>query len=526
MIGSLLAVSLAWAQKQQPVVVPEFHPSSIGDGIYLYKDMPTDLTLVPKEAGGRNGKLWIRNIGSALLIAGQVDGAAPDFPRNQTQILAKDHIEVWLATVPDVPMPPIGWGNQFGEELLPKGADSCAEWAKQDAASAPAGTQKQQKCRAWAAEQQQYRNAFRKLFVRQWLLTPDYAIEVYATPAYDLITTKYASDQAAYKDEIPETLKPKGKVQMWYSPLNGGQGYTFQIAIPYSAFPPANTLDLENLWLMVDVFNPAPQGKKMGAYSSSSPLRTFGKPETFNQLQLKPRRSFRVAPCDIGLDGTDKYGAKHPGWFLPQHDQFVLGSEFESETFILVNEANGYAYLPSGVSPMVRTVHHFWHSVGENQWVCGPGLAYQKGLDSRHYEDVVAEEGFDAKTLKNGTLLIKSGPRVYYSEFGSGQCGACPRYDLEIFAIDKTLKLTEALSLGGVVQGDNDAVDISVSRDWSEVVEYKEQRTESTDANGSPFWSATTYCLDAVKYTKCGEKKDVHPPNPPVLKELRDSDNM
>lgn len=525
MIGSLLVASFGWAQKQQPVVVPEFHPSSIGDGIYLYKDLPADLTLIPKEAGGRNGRLWIRNIGSALLIAGQLDGETPDFPRNKSQILAKDHVEVWLATVPDVSMPPIGWGNQFGEQLLPKGPDSCAEWIK-DSGDASSQAESEKKCRAWAAEQQQYRSAFRKLFVRQWLLTPDYAIESYATPAFELITSKYASDQAAYKAEIPQALKPKGNVQMWYSPMNGGHGYTFQITIPYTAFPPANTLDLENLWLMVDVFNPAPQGKKMGAYSSSSPLRAFGKPETFNQLQLKPRRSFRVAPCEGGLEGADKYGEKHSGWFVPQHDQFVLGSEFESETFIIVNEANGYAYSPVGLSPIVRPHHHFWRSVGENQWVCGPDLAYQKGTDSRHYKEVVAEEKFDVKALTDGTLLVKSGPEVYYSEFGSGQCGACPRYDLEIFAIDKTLNLSEALSLGGVVQGDNDAVDISVNRDWSEVVEYKEQGTDTANANDNPLWSATTYCLNAAKYTKCGEKKAVQPPDPPVLKELRDSDNM
>lgn len=69
-------------------------------------------------------------------------------------------------------------------------------------------------------------------------------------------------------------------------------------------------------------------------------------------------------------------------------------------------------------------------------------------------------------------------------------------------------------------------MDIAVSRDWSEVVEYKEQKNESTNADDNPSWSATTYCLNTAKYTKCGEKKDVHPPDPAVLKELRDSDNM
>ncbi|HLW52811.1 MAG TPA: hypothetical protein VKW06_08200 [Candidatus Angelobacter sp.] len=519
-----LVCPFTWAQEPEPIIVPESHPTSIGGGINDYKDTPPDLLLVPEEAGGRSGRLWIRNIGHALLIVGQVDGGTPDFPRNKSQILSKDHVEVWLAAAPDIPMSPMGWGNQFGEQLLEKGPDSCADWEKEQDVDARVKAENVLACRKWANEQQQYRSVFRKLFARQWLLTESYSIEAYATPAYELITSKFASDQPAYKAEIPEALKPRGKVQMWYTPSNGGRGYVFQIAIPYGSFPPLNTADLENLWLMVDVFNAAPQGKKMGAYSSSSTRRVFGKPETFNHLQLQPKRTFRIAPCSVGLEGRDKYGDRHPGWFVPQHDQFVLGSEYESETFILVNEANGYAYSPSGLSPIVRPTHHFWQFVKDDEWVCGPNLVYQKGQQAKPYEKVVGQPGFGAKRLNDGTLLVKSGPEVYWSEFGSGQCGACPRYGLALYSIDQNLNLADALTLGGVVQGVDDAVDITVNADWSQVVQYQEHPAEKEQADST--WSATTYCLNGMKYSKCKEEKNARPPDPPVLKELRDSDNI
>jgi hypothetical protein len=517
----ILAAPLGWSQQPGPIAVPELHPDSVGNGVSAFKGLPPDLTLTSKDPGGRKGQLWIRNVGTGLLIAGQVDGPSPEFARNPNDVLSKDHIEVWLAGSADVSMPPPGWGNQFGEQLLPQGANSCPDWVKETSPDAPNKAELEQACRAWAAQQQQYRSVFTKLFMRQWLLAPNLSVEAYATPAYDVITTKYAGGQKAYSARIPRLLKPSGKVQMAYTTRPGVSGYSFQIQIPYSAFPPVNTLELENLWLMVDVFNAAPTGKKMGAFSSSSPLRAYGKPETFNQLQLRPKRSFRMGPCSASLEGPDKYGDKHPGWFVPQHDQ---DSEFETDSFILVNEAEGYAYNPSGLSPVVRLTRHFWHRIGSNEWICGPGLAYQKEQNSKQYEQMTAEEGFDARRLQDGTLLVKSGPRVYYSEFGSGECGACPRYGLEIFALDKSLNLKQALSLGGVVRGDQDAADFSIAPDWSKVVQYQERPPEQNDPNAKSTWTAVTLCLKGMEYVDCGEKKNVQPPNPPLLKKLRDLD--
>lgn len=510
----LVTSLLGWSQAgQNPIIVPEML-GPVTSGVFAFKDTPADLKLVPKEAGGRTGQLWIRNIGTGLLIAGQVDGPAAQLPRASTEMLSRDHVEIWLATALDLSLPPIGWGNQFQEEELPEGPDSCADWAKQHSPGEPDTTQEEKDCRTWATRQQQYRSMFKKLFVRQWLLAPNIGMEAYATPAFDLIREKYPAGKNS-SGPMLQPLKPAGLPRMSFSVQPSG--YSFQIQIPYSAFPPINTLRLENVWLMVDVFNSAPSGKKMGAFSSSSAVREYGKPQTFNQLRLQPMQVFRMSPCGDGLEGADKYRHSHPGWFIPkQHPDAGL----ETDSFILVNEASGYAYEPAGFSPVVRSTHHFWRSLGANEWVCGPALAYQKDQDTKRYDQWVEQDAFGAHRNSDGIILIKSGPAIYYSEFGSGECGACPRYGLQILALDPSLNLKQALALGGVVRGENDAVDFSLSADWSQVVQYQEAPSDHDNPDASGTWTATSYCLKGLEYVECGVKKNVQPPHSPLLKQL------
>jgi len=70
--------------------------------------------------------------------------------------------------------------------------------------------------------------------------------------------------------------------------------------------------------------------------------------------------------------------------------------------------------------------------------------------------------------------------------------------------------------------------DFTVSADWSKVTEFN---LTGNDENLPGSWSSTTWCLrknterykaDAYLYEKCGQKENVQPPDPPVLKELRD----
>ena len=143
--------------------------------------------------------------------------------------------------------------------------------------------------------------------------------------------------------------------------------------------------------------------------------------------------------------------------------------DFERDAFIVVNEGKGYQYEPEALSPTAHPVHYFWHVIGENEWVCGPHLTYRKGDKRQSFDVDVDEDGFDAHRLPGGDLLIKVGPRVYGSAFGSGQCGACPRTELRVFRLNTNMKIQNALELGRIVDTD-ESHDFTVSPDWSQVV--------------------------------------------------------
>jgi hypothetical protein len=149
---------------------------------------------------------------------------------------------------------------------------------------------------------------------------------------------------------------------------------------------------------MVDIFSPAPPGKKMGPFSTSSPTRVYGKPETFNWIRLDPARNFQMTPCDIGLTGADKHHEDHSGWFIPHASE---STGWQSDAFVLVNESGGYDDGPDGLSPVVRRIHNFWHVIDTGEWVCGPQLAYRKGETTTQLGETVGEQEFDAKRMSD-----------------------------------------------------------------------------------------------------------------------------
>jgi len=222
----------------------------------------------------------------------------------------------------------------------------------------------------------------------------------------------------------------------------------------------------------------------------------------------------------VGLTGTDKYGNDHPAWFIPHAGQTW---EVESDAFLLVNESRGYQYLPDGLSPVVRPSHHFWQNVSPGEWICGPELAYRKGENFHLYPENVRDEGFAAKRVSDDLLLIKSGPDAYGSEFGSGTCGACPRIDMRVFALDRNLHLSKALDLSTLLDnGDGKSIDFSVAADWSSVVQF--DQAPFNDQGEPGLWSSTAWCLRGTAYERCGQEQNVQPPDPPLLQELRNPD--
>jgi len=508
LFGFLLGGAPAMAQDAQaPIQVPQLDPGDLGQPDFRFEaSIPAAANLIPRGPGARSGHIWIGNTGHSIRIIGEVDGPAPVWPQDKGSILAKDHVEVWLAGPDDVDMPPIGYGNQFGMTTMDSEAD-CAPMrsprSDEDDASA------QQKCRDWFDTQKEdYRPLFTRLFIRQWLLGGKMTGEFFATPAYETLTQDYGLDMSR--------VKPDGAVQFRYEVRPGKTGYRFEIDIPYDAFPPLNATEISSLRFMVDVFSAAPQSRKEGAFSTTSATRAYGNPATFSKLRLEPPIAFQLSPCGNKLEGADAYGANHPAWFLPD---FKPQDSYQADAFLVVNEAHGYQYEPGDtMSPTIRPIQFFWHQIGTTEWVCGPQLTYRSGMMIREYPEKVSKDGFDARRSPDGSLLIKEGPLVWISEFGSGQCGACPWTELRILAIDSNENLVTLLNLGSRIGGppEPSSGDFSVSRDWSRIVEYDAKEND----DGDEIWSSVTYCRGDVGYDVCDSKQEVKPPDPPVIRQL------
>jgi hypothetical protein len=317
--------------------------------------------------------------------------------------------------------------------------------------------------------------------------------------------------------------------------VNEPHGYTFQILVPFSSFPPLPSVSIDKLRIMVDVFSPARAGRKTGAYSTSSAARVYGNPATFNTVKLDEPVEYHLSPCKLPLSGINHRGElsmsgpsesgayADPAWFVPSTNP---AGGYESETFMAINDSNREG--PDGLSPAIRLTHFFWKNTGPDEWVCGPALSYRKGSDIQNYPYTVLETGFDVKRIPEGDLLIKTGPRVY-NWAGNSQCGACPWTEMKIFDLRSDRKMFGALSLEYQINGNDLASqDFSISPDWSRVVQFDLVPDGSFE---HPSWTSTTYCLvtdteryqtRVHRYAECGKKNNVEPPNPPLLKELRD----
>jgi hypothetical protein len=338
------------------------------------------------------------------------------------------------------------------------------------------------------------------------LLADGISIESDAKAAYSVVSSTFSSSRIV-------TLEPRGQVRFRSQARADNRGYRFQVDIPYSSFPPLNHLQLSEFRLMVDVFS-ATRASEPG-FSTTSPNREPGQPNSFNRMRLDSAHEFKLGPCGNKLEGTDAYGRLHPAWFIPE--AIASGHPYQADEFLIVNEAHGYAYEPGdAISPVVRPIHVFWHQLDSVESVCGPTLTYRNADQTRQFAGVsVVEDGFDAMRTQDGRVLIKEGPMVWHSEFGSGQCGGCARTKLNIWTVDKSLNLISLLALGATIQDRPWLQDFSVSPDWSRIVEFDE-----TGDYDNRVWSSVAYCLDQNHYRECDRKENANPPDPPVIRQF------
>ena len=233
-----------------------------------------------------------------------------------------------------------------------------------------------------------------------------------------------------------------------------------------------------------------------------------------------------MTACHFPFEESTDQGDKNFVWVLPEL-QFNPVSLCDTFEVVVQNENAWDNSEPHGLSPEVMTHHHFYRyfplgpGKDNSVWVCGPNLAFAKGDNIKSFPEVISEEGLDYKPMPGGRLLIKVGPKVGTRGYNHGECGDAPVTDVRIFDLDKDLDLHTAIALGGVIcSGPPFSQDFTISSDWSQITEY-DKIEEFPDS-----WSSTTYCLKSwggsgYNYEPCGEKQNVQPPNPPVLKQLR-----
>lgn len=501
--------------------------------------LPATMELIPKAAGAHPGKIWVRSSDQGLDIWGQVQIPNNDlrWPKQKSEMLASDHVEVWLSASPEVEMPPIGYGNQFGEIDLKSAAD-CTPVENGGGPGDPR-IPKIKDCERWYNQQVDYRKQLERLFTRQWLAAsddPGSPTMPSKSPFEDFASTAWASLNASlFKDDLPQPLKPQsdgvrsefnteyGKRQMETQADGGNEnvnivtGYSFHFFIPFTAFPPAQLLRLRNLYLMVDVFSAAPEGKKMGALSTTSSERVWGKPSSFNRVVLDAPRRQEITACGANPVEEDMYGVPHHAWYFPLAGK---GPLYLSTVYDIENPAGGYMYDPAGVSPIFKADEHFWKIQADGAAVCGPKLEYDNSGFKTRSDFFVAKEHFETKALADGWLLVRSGPDMStQSAFGSGACGACPVMDFHMYSISPEGEIGSALDISNEYSGYENQPsdgDLAIAPDWKKITDYEDVLTYLNDGKGGQqdHWSSTSYCLEGHAYSKCAEEKNASPPNP------------
>jgi hypothetical protein len=462
--------------------------------------------LIPHSPAARSGVVQVSETDAGILISGDVAGPTPRWPASVDRMAEGDHVELWLADVDAPALPPVGWGNQFGYEWLAAEQDCMAERL-----SIP-DTLARQWCTQWYRKQLRYRGIARRLFVRQWQLAPGMTAEVFATPAYT------ALDSSGRLALAP--LEPAGEPHGEFA-SRAGRGYRFEVLVPWDAFPPMQSLRFTALRVMADVFSPGTAPRRYGPFSTTSTTRKWGDPTTFPAVQLPEPRAYYLTPCREPphrpvLESAPDFEA------LTASDSARVyyrptGTLDLRRLIVLDSRAVGYQYAPDSTtwSPVaLRT--RYWSEQEEGGDLCGPRLAYAEASGVARSDFVVAlPDSLEVHQLANGDFLLEAGPRVVYSAFGSGQCGACPRVTIAMYYVDRAAhRITEALNYVDVAEQEESDIDVSVSPDFSEVTIFRGTYVSPSDT--VMRWTSVTHCFDAAHhaFAECRHADRATPPSP------------
>jgi hypothetical protein len=447
--------------------------------------------------------MWVGQVDEGIVVAAEIrSGLVPD----ETATL-----RIGLRGSGELTFPPLGWGHQFGFNVL---------HSEEDCARREMGDDDPSACEAWYTRQLDYRAALSPLFEREWrlrLLDAENVEEVAAGAAF-------ARLPATVRDVIGP-LAPRGSATAFTRPIAGtAGGVGVEVLIPWSAFPPVRAPDLAAVTLAFDWVDPGADPASESGWLAGTEPRALANPRTHT-----------ITPCEYGLAGLLIPGG-HGRSSRPASDGAVpymipeVSGDLRS-LIVLDNVAAGYLYEPDGStwSPAAYESSYEVLDVGRGERVCTPVLAYAADGERASTSDwtetgegdwfglQVDPRELDVRRLDDGDLLVKSGSRVTFSYYGSGQCGACPRVGIDFFHIStESGAITPALRFVEIAEPTIRDIEIEVSDDWSTVSIFRsEPRFASDDVNID--WSLTRYCIVrtpgiATTYEICAEETDVEEP--------------
>jgi hypothetical protein len=401
-------------------------------------------------------------------------------------------VAVWLASPEEPELPPIGWGHQFGGERL----DSDADCDRHESSNIYESTEQvRAACRSWYHAQEEHREAVAQLFARRWEIDAKGVVETLATSAYDAL-----SEPAR---EAIRPLRPESSAPVV---LGSVGSVAHAIRIPWSAFPPMRSLDLNAIALRVDVTTTTDPSVRCttswlaAAGPADAPFRA-----TLSRVALAHPRHSVLTPCRYEPRQALVGHGPERAFEEPSADAvvyYVPGPSLDVRRVIVVdNQAAGYQYLPNeeSFSPIASTAEFTVQPIGHGGVLCGPRLAYADAERVVRAEYVpYADVRPLVKRLSDAAILVRYGPYASYSFYGSGQCGACPRAELTIYRLDvrPPPTLSEVFGLVDVVDSGMADLDVRVSPDWRTITVLT--TVTSDDENDAwtaveHHWRGTTY---------------------------------
>ncbi len=429
------------------------------------------------------GAAWVAQYKEGLVVSGYVLGVRAHWSTTSTD--DKDYFAISIGDTDNVQLPPIGWGNQFGDSEYTSEHD-CLSDKPQPFSESKTNALNMSACKMWFEKQAAYRETFKELFGRTWEITPRGAVETDAHDAWNLIVT---STQKVITELEPNAAAPVVKINE--QPFAGAV-YSFEVLLPWSLFPPQDRLTVSGVALDI-----------LGAQGDKE-FESLVEPGTY--LALPKPLEFHLGACNASFDdayytnhGTEAYAANNtngvPYFFMSDTPGVI------DQLLFIDNPRSTHAYGGDDVSPIINTADFFSTTTPNGGNLCGPKLTYAKDA-VRISSDFIVNNFSSVRTLQldaKSVLAIEE-PWTFNNFFTNGACGACTQMTANVYRFD--LEKHSAKQIFNFWEEANTIVDMDVliSHDAHKITTFTTE-----DAKQPQKWDVKEFCLNrpATTYTMC-----------------------